>query len=301
MTPKPLREFSENLLIPFSQTTPTFPDTKHSSKPTSHVDRTVFCRVYGRESLVFRFRVWVLGVVLGFSVASLMSGGVAGATPYSDVVLADNPVSYWRLDNGAPGAIYGDPDTARSYDASGALTIAYSAERNTPQFTVEAWSRVDAQCECGGDYRTILASRGGSGHFSGYQMGFLSYGQARLGFQVGDALTWQALQSDPVILGEWHHIVGSFDGLVQRLFVNGELVGSQETGYAESHGSPFGIATQYPLVNGFVDEVAYYNYPLSADRVAAHYQTGIGIVPEPTTALLVGLGLIGLGVRRRVS
>ena len=59
----------------------TYADTKHCSKPTSHVDRTVFCRVYGRESLVFRFRVWVLGVVLGFSVVSLMSAGVASAVP----------------------------------------------------------------------------------------------------------------------------------------------------------------------------------------------------------------------------
>jgi hypothetical protein len=40
--------------------------------------------------------------------------------------------------------------------------------------------------------------------------------------------------------------------------------------------------------------------PGGVDLVAAG-QVEFGFIPEPTTALLVGLGLIGLGVRRRVS
>lgn len=46
-----------------------------------------------------------------------------------------------------------------------------------------------------------------------------------------------------------------------------------------------------------LDEVALYDYALSAARVTAHYQ--VGVVPEPAAVSLLGLGALGLLARRR--
>ena len=255
--------------------------------------------------LVRLFLAFAVLLVLGWS-------SVAGATPYYDAVMADNPVSYWRLDDGAPGAIYGDPDTARSYDSSGAITIAYDPALNASIFSVEAWAQFNSDCtNVSNCYSTILSSRGGSTHFSGYQLGAHPVpggGESlHLGWAIGAGGTWHGgNQSTPVRLGDWYHFVLTYDGSTQRVYVNGALSGTVNSAFTPNVGAPLFIGeigpsgTQYPLTNGLIDEVAYYDYALSGDRVSAHYQTGIGVIPEPSTALLLGFGLVGLAIRRRV-
>ena len=107
----------------------------------------------------------------------------------------------------------------------------------------------------------------------------------------------------PTGLNQWSHLVGTYDGTVLSLFVDGSLVGSAPASFSPGSvpltiGRNISGDPRYPL-DGVVDEVAYYNYALSADRVSAHYQTGIGVIPEPSTALLLGLGLAGIAAGRR--
>ncbi len=82
--------------------------------------------------------------------------------------------------------------------------------------------------------------------------------------------------------GAWHHVVGSFDGQVLRLYVDGVLAASQQTksptigaGKAFLMGASAGDAeyTRGAHFKGMLDEVRVYGRALSADEIATHYRT----------------------------
>ena len=122
----------------------------------------------------------------------------------------------------------------------------------------------------------------------------------------------------PVPHGKWTHVVwtaapASAGGTDMKLYFDGALAGSHTTSAsaASNAGEEIAIGTlafgnygggEDPygtLIQGFaggIDEVSYFNYALSADQVANHYN---GIVPEPSACLLLVLGLCGMIARRR--
>lgn len=80
-----------------------------------------------------------------------------------------------------------------------------------------------------------------------------------------------------VILGNTYHVVGTYDGVISRLYVNGIQVASQTIG-GGSIGGPLRIGTwdaaQY-WFSGVIDEVAVYDRVLSDSEILAHYNTGM--------------------------
>jgi hypothetical protein len=83
----------------------------------------------------------------------------------------------------------------------------------------------------------------------------------------------------PIVLNQWTHLVGTYDGTTARLYVNGALAASSgASGFLQNTVRPLRIATgatdktapQY-FLPGRVDEVAVYGSPLPATRVQAHY------------------------------
>ena len=268
----------------------------------------------------------VVAMVFGWS-----SG--AGATPYYDAVIADNPVSYWRLGDagspavddvggrdlsysgnpisGQPGAIAGDPDTATRFGGGSVLARNFDPALNASQFSIETWVNIQGDsASSSGGYQFFVASR--EVFHKGYSLGLKDDPTTDLitwHFQLGqsDGTWWNAVysQNDPLseIQDRWHHVVGVFDGGQARLFLNGSQVGTRSFDYAFAPNTTgqFRVGDNYSVpLDGIVDEVGYYNYALSADRVSAHYQIGIGVIPEPSTALLLGLGLAGMAGYRRL-
>jgi large repetitive protein len=237
--------------------------------------------------------------------ANTVSAAAAFPRCYSDAVLADNPVSYWRLDEtsgttaadskgsnpgtytngptlGQAGAL---PDTinnkAASFDGvNDNVNVPYTAALNTAQFTLEFWAKPTGGA---GTWRTPVNSwwerPQGVAPFKGFGI-WATNGDA------WDALAayssnYVEISGPPVVLNTWVHLVETFDGTTLRLYVNGAQAASGAVaGYTANTGAPLligvsdygsGATEPYP---GVVDDVAVYNSALTAAKIRTHYNTG---------------------------
>ena len=79
--------------------------------------------------------------------------------------------------------------------------------------------------------------------------------------------------------GEWHHITGTYDGSIVKLYVDGNEI-SGGTGTAEDiayNDEDFYIGsygTGY-YFSGLIDEVKVYTRVLTLSEISEHYQAGI--------------------------
>ncbi|TSC88932.1 MAG: thrombospondin N-terminal-like domain-containing protein [Parcubacteria group bacterium Gr01-1014_3] len=78
-------------------------------------------------------------------------------------------------------------------------------------------------------------------------------------------------------LGQWHHVVGTYDGATVTLYIDGAVSGtpfSYATGitYVDSTLS-IGLPPSGSYWDGAIDEVRVYNRAMSATEVAEHYKT----------------------------
>jgi len=82
-------------------------------------------------------------------------------------------------------------------------------------------------------------------------------------------------------LGVWYHIVGTYDGSVQRLFINGEEVAS--TSWSNTFTITTGISlgkdyeANIQYFNGIIDEVRIYSRVLTKDEIREHYKSNVGL------------------------
>lgn len=230
---------------------------------------------------------------------------------YRDLILSENPQSYWQLDEtsgttandyfglkngvntnptiGDSGAI--NDSLAYSFvDASEFITIPLFNHTNSTGFTLEYWFKTTEesyQLLMGqwtaawtashiGDSFASSISGGGCGVYPVYGVSFsIAFGaEPRVRFSSADSL------SD----GEWHHFVGSFHGGVrQDVYVDGVLSNGV------LHTTSCQVRTVPPTMNlvtkdfvignilGSIDELAIYNYALNDSQVLKHYNVGIGI------------------------
>jgi hypothetical protein len=110
--------------------------------------------------------------------------------------------------------------------------------------------------------------------------------------------------------GQWHQLVGVFNGSTSSIYVDGALQSTSSGGNqidAEPATTDFllgGIVEGTTPTNeyqGLVSDLQLYNNALSADDVRALYDSGIAPIPEPVSLGLFGMGLCALRlVRRRV-
>lgn len=248
---------------------------------------------------------------------------------YQATVAADAPVAHWRFNEtagpvvydqrggyngeaflpltfGKPGALLEDGDTALGFDGtmndgvSSKVEVPQAAALNPPQFSVEAWAKPTGNA---GAYRALVSSRD-------YQAGYIIYANPAGLWQFWTRApggSWEALSGPAVVEGEWTHLVATYDGTIKRFYINGELTASQTTtnywpntirnlriGLGNNEDDP-GAGNWYPFA-GDIDEVAIFNYALSEDRVAAHYQHGaygtntpVFLTRQPTGATVMAM------------
>ena len=81
-----------------------------------------------------------------------------------------------------------------------------------------------------------------------------------------------------LLLGEWNHVVASFDGKFKQVWVNGKLASKLESSVTsyESEDKHFIMATSGKADNtrfkGFISNVRLYDRPLTPEQIIAHFR-----------------------------
>ena len=220
--------------------------------------------------------------------------GAPGMHPYVQAVLADGPSLYYRLEEtsgptakdemgnypgqyraggtrGVPGAFPGSlallPAEGGGVDPGDIFDFV-----GTVAFTLEAWFRPEAY---DGQYRFLFHHDYSSGPRQNY--GIYGHADDGLAFERHVDGAGRSAQAARPPVGSWYHIVGVYDGLVLKLYVNGTVVATGgDSRAAKDKPRPLRIGYGYPngegALRGTLDEVAIYEKALGSDRIAAHYQ-----------------------------
>lgn len=224
--------------------------------------------------------------------------------PYADVILADGPVAYYRLNEasgnpqdsstsanhatstgGTPGyrqpGLLREPDTSMRFDG---LTEWVGVPDHLTldlgdTFTLEAWIRTDRAIRAGENWGIVSKGSGA------YYMRVYETGQLEL-LRSGVAdIVWSDVAVDD---GQVHHVVATKSGATVKLYVDGvDETGAVTDSTCVNNTAGLtvgGGSTSVELFLGLLDEVAVYPTALSAARVQMHYAAGIGI------PVLVGAG-----------
>jgi concanavalin A-like lectin/glucanase superfamily protein/fibronectin type III domain protein/lysyl oxidase len=228
-----------------------------------------------------------------------------GSSTYSNAVIADSPAAYWRL-NEASGTLAADerganPGTYANAPSLGAASLLATDTTNkavgfdgtndnvkvassatlgfSSSLSLEAWIK-PTSLPVAGAFASILTKA------ESYS---LQFNGPRLEFTVMQSGVRKRLQapSGAIVAGTAYHVVGTYDGTTQRLYVNGAQVASAAlSGPATVNANPLMIGSwngSEEFFKGTLDEPAVYTGALSAARVSAHYQAGIGgTTTDPT-------------------
>lgn len=241
------------------------------------------------------FRVDGDGNGATFAVGAYPAEG-PGTAEYADVVGGDEPATWWRLDEtggteiadqagtstgstrgevtrGEPGAFPGSAglNLAGGYGEAPVGQVG-SAEGH---LTVEAWVRADRPAS--GDGIGVVESYEGPAY-----NGFLLRldGLGRPAFGVLDARNAAIVTGrTPLGVGEWHHLVGTFDGTTMVVYADGVEVGRQRTTVLPGQSD---ISVKLGArgddrgrrLHGGLDEVALYHRALTPVQVAQHFLAG---------------------------
>jgi hypothetical protein len=192
-------------------------------------------------------------------------------------------VGYWKVDEGAGptaydssgnnnnGIVYGASWTggkvgnALSFDGVNEYVDCGTGSSLMPTagITLEAWVKANDVSV----YGTIVSTF----YYEGY---FLRINpNAGVEFAPGICYSPNGI----IQAGVWHHVVGTFNGVLAQIYVDGTLVGSQGSGYLAYTGQPLRIGgnpgDNTLWFNGIIDEVKIYSRALSAAEVWAEYAT----------------------------
>ncbi|MEA2747164.1 MAG: hypothetical protein QOI41_1307 [Myxococcales bacterium] len=216
-----------------------------------------------------------------------------GGSIYRSAVLVDGPVMYVRFgessggiahdevghtdgtypasgaDLRVPGALTNDPDTAIAFSGVSNVQFAAGIEfLDVAPFSVELWIKHDVTTPNGFvlDHESY-PRQGWSLFVDDKGVYFERFGD------VNASTAGQNALAD----GAWHHIVGTWDGSVQRLYVDAKLADARSN--AVSIPKPVGTWTvggqncvcTNNFFTGALDELALYDRALAPDRIDAHF------------------------------
>ena len=153
--------------------------------------------------------------------------------------------------------------------------------------TIESWVRVDQTQDWGGIFSAIQDN----GDFErGLMLGFrkdrFCFGLAT---EAGRKLTYLDAKT-PFTTGRWAHVLGTYDGKVQRVFVNGELLGenTEQSGpvwYAPAGPVVLGAFQdddEFYRLRGAIQEIRVFQRALTPEEIKSRYERRKGVFQLPT-------------------
>lgn len=229
---------------------------------------------------------------------------IYAGNPYSDEVMADSPVAYYRMGEasgdvvdalgGSPGSVSGsvtrdvaggiaDDDGAIDFPGTSGnyITVPDQAKLDLGDgpWTIECWARRDSS---GTNYR-VLVDRGVGGPDL-----YFDITTNKLQVELSGS-TQNVNETGSTTDNNWHHwVVTRASGGPTTLYKDGVDVTNflANPTYGATTGTlnigGYRDGTSYPF-DGAIDEVAIYNTELSSSRVAAHYAAGTGAADVTVT------------------
>jgi hypothetical protein len=212
---------------------------------------------------------------------------------YGKAINADGPVGWWRLGDSSgataadqtgvdPGTYLGGVTLGRSslVPTDSNAAVAFDGKSGTVQIpsasllnlgsavTLEGWIK-PTSLPASGSFTSILTKP------ESYS---LQFNGPKLEFTIIQSGTRHRLQaaSGAIVAGSAYHVVGTYDGTTQRLYINGVQVASAAlSGSASTTSSPLYIGSWDgggEFFSGTIDEAAVYAKALSAAQVKNHYE-----------------------------
>ena len=238
------------------------------------------------------------------------------ATTYASTVIGDNALLYWRLSEpvtfvnnqyltaadssghgavgsfacnattGQAGALAADTDPAMTSSCGGTGGLVHSSglaglPAGTSPRSIEVWVKTTNA------YAGVIA-----GYNGGMVIGFPGNG-GQYPYELDfDGRAWIVPVNHPVMDGNWHYLVGTFDGTNATLYLDAMSLGSQPAGgsggnYFYTSAAPCGCGDNW---SGSVDELAVYGSALTPAQVTAHFAASGDSVPTAVSGISVTPG-----------
>jgi hypothetical protein len=271
----------------FAHVTNAFVVTNSDQATLTINPRTVNVSLNGYAKIVVADRptaYWRLDETTGASVATdavgSFDGTYAGGTD---------------LTFGWPTGIPHEADPSVHFTNSATVTVPYALELNpvTGPWSAEFWLQPTSQ---NGDFHTPISSLWNS-DFGGHLFGWNIYQHPQsywtynpfVGGGGGGFIS--DLADHPLALNSWYHIVITDDLTTQRMYVNnnnvvtvlraGLFIPNGINGDPAVAGGPttFGVRSDgvFGQFDGGIDEVAFYNYALSAQQIQNHFLNSVRV------------------------
>lgn len=177
---------------------------------------------------------------------------------------------------GATYGVSGRYNTAMQFDgSSNYIDIPNSASLNPANtLTLEAWVRWNIVPSTGNSWAQIIDKNGDNGYQIQHSSGNSAF---EFALQTSSARTYIIGTTAPV-QGIWYHVVGVYDGSTIKIYVNGNLEGTNNlTGTILTNTSNVNIGRRTSndrYFNGVIDEVAIYNRALSQPEILDRFMRG---------------------------